>query len=473
MDLPSTLRELQKSDLFSEDYPKRSLPSAELIAIERTPDFAILVDLVCELGRARYEPSVPTLAQLWSTCGLVPVRDAAGHALRAIGTAEALASLQALIDDSDHLSRFLAVRAIFDVDPATAFERCAARFQPEALAESSGIETARAILGLFRPDSFRYVNHKKVPCWAEPQAPEWFIADARWVELCLDFRRHPDLGRAARDVLRYADQRIALPALEAALAANPPRVVSPTTSATGDYLARYRQGEREEVWRELRSYEAIDGALREEALSVARETMASFARSVEQLGERLQERGWSPPDRAWRTLYSSEDAVAIAEVEKRTGARIPVSLQAFWETVGGIDLIWNESDGSPPPLGVDLPMDEMDPLAIDAARTTMYMFDQWEHVRTGVHPEFCGPYNLDLAPDYLHKANISGGAPYGIELPWVGADPLFLNYERDIYFVDYLRLCVKWAGIPRLQRHAQRLDVRDFVAAMTDGLEPF
>jgi hypothetical protein len=56
-----------------------------------------------------------------------------------------------------------------------------------------------------------------------------------------------------------------------------------------------------------------------------------------------------------------------------------------------------------------------------------------------VAPELDDPCNLDLAPDYKHKANISGGSPYGIELPCLGADPIFVHDEHSFPLVDYLR----------------------------------
>ena len=55
-----------------------------------------------------------------------------------------------------------------------------------------------------------------------------------------------------------------------------------------------------------------------------------------------------------------------------------------------------------------------------------------------VDPESDDPCNLDLAPDYKHKANFSGGAPYGIELPYLGAS-VFVNEEHSFPLIDYLR----------------------------------
>ena len=81
--------------------------------------------------------------------------------------------------------------------------------------------------------------------------------------------------------------------------------------------------------------------------------------------------------------------------------------------------------------------------------------------------------SLDLAPDYLHKANTSGGAPYQIELPFFGADPVFVNEAHELPFVDYLRLCFRWADFPRLEVYADRPDVREFLQVMGNGLEQF
>ena len=83
------------------------------------------------------------------------------------------------------------------------------------------------------------------------------------------------------------------------------------------------------------------------------------------------------------------------------------------------------------------------------------------------------PFNLDLASDRLHKANVSGGAPYGVELPCAGADPILANEEHGLPLVDYLHLGFRWAGFPRLERHAAEPDVRGFVAAMIADLETF
>ena len=55
---------------------------------------------------------------------------------------------------------------------------------------------------------------------------------------------------------------------------------------------------------------------------------------------------------------------------------------------------------------------------------------------------------IAIAPDDLHKANISGGAPYEIAIPDLRADGELVNERHRLFFVDYLRLCFEFGGFP-------------------------
>jgi hypothetical protein len=344
-------------------------------------------------------------------------------------------------------------------------------FEPERVAQPGGAVIPNAVLDTFAPSSF--VGGGMTPKWSNSSAPSWLRQDQRWVRLCVELRQDKQLGHTARTVLRYADQELARPALEEARAREGPRVVRTATKAAGDLLARYLHGEHGPVWNELRSHEALGGDLLEEARAVALETMSRVSRGADILAERLAALGWMPLYGELRTSPRVEDPEVMRRIEEITGAPLPVSLWAFWEVVVGINLVWDYERGGAPDLGVDLPMDEMDPLCVAPPEYVTGLFEEWEDERSGVDPELTDPFSLDLAPDDLIKANISGGAPYAIELPFLGADPVFANESHELPFVDYLRLCFNWAGFPRLERHAHRPDVREFLKVMRAGLEPF
>src|SRR5262249_29735308 len=125
-----------------------------LIAIRRVKNAADLADAVNQLGKAQHTAAVPLLAELWADCALQPVRNAAGHALRAVGTPEARRALLDLIEDSGHLSVYLAVAAVFDDDAATAFDRFSRYFEPSRVAQPGGAVIPNAVLATFSPGSF-------------------------------------------------------------------------------------------------------------------------------------------------------------------------------------------------------------------------------------------------------------------------------------------------------------------------------
>ncbi|MFG2754095.1 hypothetical protein [Streptomyces xanthophaeus] len=90
-----------------------------------------------------------------------------------------------------------------------------------------------------------------------------------------------------------------------------------------------------------------------------------------------------------------------------------------------------------------------------------------------LHPEIAGPLELTIAADYLHKANISGGAPYSVWLPHAGADPLVREEEHVLSFTDYLRRAFAGKGFLRLDRQDEWVAhglTRDHLAELTDWL---
>jgi len=236
-------------------------------------------------------------------------------------------------------------------------------------------------------------------------------------------------------------------------------------------LLRYEQGDHTGVWQELRADEAISGAFREDALHVARATMRRVLHNADLLAERLHASGWISWSGALRTPPSRADFDAMERIEATTGAPLPPSLRAFWEVVGGIDFAWAyQRKALPPRLGGELDWRRLDPLVVDPARAMIRVIEGWVDEFGEESDE---PLRLELAPDYWHKANISGGPAYAIDVPFLGADPLFAEEENELPFVDYLRLCFRWGGFPRLARHAQEPGAQEFLQRMTEGFQPF
>jgi hypothetical protein len=237
-----------------------------------------------------------------------------------------------------------------------------------------------------------------------------------------------------------------------------------------DYLSRYLAGEHEQVWSEL---VALGAAVRDEphrsaALAVAAETMRRVRRNCESIVARLAELGYAfglYPDGS-DGYYSEgplvppdDDRLRAVEALKVRAGPIPVSLAAFWREVGSIDLV-GMHPGWP---------ELLDPLVVDPPGAVLAAFEEWEEYADEDERE--EGFVAELAPDALHKDDISGGAPYGAALLDPAADFLFLNEPHGLTFVAYLRLAIlRWGGFPGLEGRGTEFGP---IQRLTEGLEPF
>jgi hypothetical protein len=116
-----------------------------------------------------------------------------------------------------------------------------------------------------------------------------------------------------------------------------------------------------------------------------------------------------------------------------------------------------------------------DPLCVDSPTMALDQVANWQRDCEKYHPEAVGPLFLYLAPDHYHKARVSGGAPYGIEVPNEAADALWENEEHDLHFFYYLRLCFQWGGFPRLPIERKILSdgMKKVVEHLKKDLVPF
>ena len=124
---------------------------------------------------------------------------------------------------------------------------------------------------------------------------------------------------------------------------------------------------------------------------------------------------------------------------------IPLSLAEFYRIVGAVDL----TGAHPKWTGCDYP----DPLVvepIDSALEEALEYVELEDPKTEYSASESGIFRAPLAPDALHKANVSGGMWYGIEIPNPLADPVVLEEPHALPFTQYLEFCLSWGGFPGL-----------------------
>jgi hypothetical protein len=140
---------------------------------------------------------------------------------------------------------------------------------------------------------------------------------------------------------------------------------------------------------------------------------------------------------------------AIARIEREIGT-LPLALKAFWRLVGSVDLTAHHRTWRPveyPWKGCEYP----DPLVVyppsaAIAELDEFLGDREARMRCDL------PYVVPIAPDDVHKDNVSGGMGYNLTVPAVADDPPLNDEWHQTTFVNYLGLAVRWGGFPGLER---------------------
>jgi hypothetical protein len=136
----------------------------------------------------------------------------------------------------------------------------------------------------------------------------------------------------------------------------------------------------------------------------------------------------------------------IARAEKLVGP-LPAALATFYRTVGSVDLRGTHQEWKgceyPDPLVVE-PVDS----AVDEAE----QYAELENPREEYWASLSGVFRAPIGPDALHKAGVSGGMWYGVEVPNDRPDPLVLEEPHGVSLTGYLDLALKWGGFPGLAR---------------------
>ena len=235
----------------------------------------------------------------------------------------------------------------------------------------------------------------------------------------------------------------------------------------------------------------------------ALESMVNPPAAVQQLMDRMKAAAAKPsPDnpREDPSVYSratEESTNEITDAEHRLKGPLPISLKAWYQTISHVSFIGSHPALNPTKYSPDVPPSVyMNPATFQGAHG-----QQWKHqmesfgfkVQTEISvtpadenvlpdplvimqleavlgdfgeedEDVVGPYMI--APDDLHKADISGDAYY-IDLPDSSADVIFQDAKND-HFVAYLRRVFAWGGFPGWESH--RDPPTKLIRELTDGL---
>ena len=221
-------------------------------------------------------------------------------------------------------------------------------------------------------------------------------------------------------------------------------------SSRPDWLARYRDGDHHQVWRELgRLGDRVRGpACAAEAQAVCDEWARRVRVNLDRLVERLDSQGYRfhTNDDAQTPVVPFAPPGPDAEEHVRwletTFGTVPMTLSSWVRLVGDVWLVgthprWPGASAADPLVleveGTRYPGEDMRAFLMDE-------FEQWEQTDEQ-------PFQLPVAPDALHKDNVSGGPPYGIVLPDAAADGRIVTAD-EMAMADYIRLAFDRGGFP-------------------------
>ena len=220
--------------------------------------------------------------------------------------------------------------------------------------------------------------------------------------------------------------------------------------SSGNWLARYHRGQRGAVWHELRQ---LGSAVREpgrleEAQLVCDEMARRARQNIKVIIERLSSAGYrfhsNDNDQAPVPPHIPPTAAAAGLAQWLEGRfdAVPMTMLSWLRLVGDVGLVgthpqWKESAAG-------------DPLVIELEGSRwpdepMQRYFEGELEAWGEWPGADRMFVLPLAPDRIHKMNVSGGPPYGIVLPDGCADGLFVG-ETTMPFVSYLNWAFSHGG---------------------------
>lgn len=218
----------------------------------------------------------------------------------------------------------------------------------------------------------------------------------------------------------------------------------------GRWAERYDAGQHAQVWTEMlglgADVRAHPQAL-DDAVAVARSTMTRARSNIEQLVQELSAAGYEFESNPH--LPPKPEVVAELDALEAQIGRLPLALRMWFEEVGQVNFV-----GSHPRWAFDYP----DPLVVEAPID--YILSEHQEWIDGKGTEWDrgSAFEIPLAPDYLHKANVSGGMPYSMTVPTDAVDGLFLWEPHQTTFVNYVRIAFRMAGMPGWQREPALLD---------------
>jgi hypothetical protein len=248
-----------------------------------------------------------------------------------------------------------------------------------------------------------------------------------------------------------------------------------------DLYAKHRMSRIHGDWSYLvsQSYKLVEPGFRKEVFQFASLMMARARVLIEGIVEDLLKEGYRFADPS--RIHEPPDVGLLDCIKdfEQCEVYLPISLQAWLAVVGTVDLRGTHPGWPRPGYVFDdmSPTNDVvyaDPLVVYLSADYLgYLRREWEMNVRDEGARNVGPFNVSISPDHIHKANVSGGAPYEISTQTFAVDSLLFNERHCTSLTSYLRTSLIWGGFPGLEYSKYRETATALPGLMTRaGVRP-
>ncbi len=202
------------------------------------------------------------------------------------------------------------------------------------------------------------------------------------------------------------------------------------------------------------SFRLDDLEFRSDVLKYARQIMSHMKENIEIILAKLHRTRYQFVESHKVFQVPEPDVLEWIQEFERQGIYLPISLQAWLIEVGNINLMGTH----PSWLKTGYVFEHMtptndvwytDPLVVELKRDDIeYFYHEWKLRVEEEGPDEIGPFKIEIAPDDIIKANVSGGPPYEIIANARTVDSIVFNERHCTSFTNYLRIAACWGGFP-------------------------
>lgn len=235
------------------------------------------------------------------------------------------------------------------------------------------------------------------------------------------------------------------------------------------FYGRYLNGETRAVYDDIRKLgeESLLPQNLPEIEKVLAETFRRTAFNLEVIYTELQRIDYrfktdfqSNSDRPLlKPLFAAAELLEKLDRAAKPFGFVPLSLKRFYQIVGACNFAWDYENNE------NFFWDYSDPIQIMSLDDLVALVtdEYWEEEMADYVEDEIGPPHLELAADYYHKDDVSGGDPYCLEITKKpSVDSLFLYELHNTTFIDYLRICFENCGFSNIAATDVQNDYQSF-----------